>query len=137
MSQNLVKIAVIDNDKIYQTITHKLLSKISQNIEVMVFMDGVYAFEFFSESSPESWPDLILLDIEMPIMDGWEFLESLFPLFQKYQVIIPIYMVSSSIALTDKRKALDFTQVLGYLEKPLTLEDLNNVLNDLNMLNAL
>lgn len=134
MSQKLIKIAVIDNDKIYQTITHKLLSKISQNIEVMVFMDGVYAFEFFSEFSFDTWPNLILLDIEMPIMDGWEFLESLIPLLQKKQVNIPIYMVSSSIAKNDKDKAMEFSQVLGYLEKPVTLEDLNRVLTELNLL---
>lgn len=135
MEGTKIKIAVIDNDKIYQTITNKLLSKISQNIEVMVFMDGLYAFEHFSESSFEAWPDLILLDIEMPIMDGWEFLESLITLFQKYQSTIPIYMVSSSIALNDKQKALSYNHIFGYLEKPLSIEVLEEVLIERNLLN--
>lgn len=124
------KIAVIDNDKIYQIITAKLIKKIAENIKVLEFLDGVYAFESLSEQSVESWPDLLLLDIEMPIMDGWEFLDSFLNLHKKLNKSIPIYIVSSSIAPDDRTKAFSYTEVNGYLEKPLNIEVLQKIFEE-------
>lgn len=134
MNSKPVKIAVIDNDKIYQIITSKLFNRIDDNIKLLEFLDGVYAFEAFSNISIESWPDLLLLDIEMPIMDGWEFLESFLVLSQKMKKSVPIYMVSSSIAPDDRIKANSFSEVSGYLEKPLTIEVLQKILEDQDLL---
>ncbi|MFN3755319.1 MAG: response regulator [Flavobacterium sp.] len=129
-----VKIAVIDNDKIYQIITSKLISKIDENIKVLEFLDGIYAYESLSEQLGESWPDLLLLDIEMPIMDGWEFLESFLILQKKSNKSIPIYMVSSSIAPDDRIKANSYSEVNGYLEKPLNLEVIQKILEEQELL---
>ena len=70
-------------------------------------------------------PDIILLDIEMPIMDGWEFMEQidlLKPIFNDQQV--EIFILSSSITVEDKLKAENNPNIKGYITKPITLEDI-------------
>jgi CheY-like chemotaxis protein len=129
MNQKL-KIFVVDNDKIYLTVTQKLLSKISASFSVSVFYDGIEAFEAIETlitSKPSELPDLILLDLDMPIMDGWDFLESYNKIGVNNYKSIPIYIVTSSIALEDINKSNNYQDVLGYLVKPLNLETLEGI----------
>jgi CheY-like chemotaxis protein len=129
MNQKL-KIFVVDNDRIYLTVTQKLLSKISTSFSVSIFYDGIEAFEAIEtliESKPIELPDLILLDLDMPIMDGWDFLESYNKIGVNNYKSIPIYIVTSSIALEDINKSNNYQDVLGYLVKPLNLETLEEI----------
>lgn len=129
MNQKL-KIFVVDNDRIYLTVTQKLLSKISTSFSISVFYDGIEAFEAIESlvaSKPSELPDLILLDLDMPIMDGWDFLESYNKMGVNNYKSIPIYIVTSSIALEDINKSNNYQDVLGYLVKPLNLETLEGI----------
>ena len=69
-------------------------------------------------------PNVILLDINMPIMDGWEFMDEMIVLKSKISVSIQIYIVSSSIGFEDKNKAKNYSEIIAYLSKPIDSNDL-------------
>ncbi|MBS7787465.1 response regulator [Flavobacterium sp. CYK-55] len=124
---------VVDDDKVFHFIIQKLFSKNNINIKPSFYLNGLEAIETIREkvNLGVSMPDLILLDINMPIMDGWQFLDE----YRKTcttntsttgQTII--YLVSSSNSITDLNKAKDYQdQIKDYFFKPMTLEDLKKI----------
>ncbi|GLB53606.1 response regulator [Neptunitalea chrysea] len=128
MSQNST-ICIIDDDKIYQSLTKRMLLKLVDEIDIEQFLDGSDAFESFREkiASGEQLPKVVLLDINMPTMDGWEFLSKLEKLKIDFSEV-DIHIVSSSIAIQDMEKAKANVNILGYITKPIKPEILKNIL---------
>jgi CheY-like chemotaxis protein len=122
---------VIDDDPIYQIIINKLIKKSDFFSTANSFKNGKEAIDLLQNTIKKdnlSSPDIILLDINMPIMDGWEFLEALEILKPGIEKKIIIYIVSSSIALEDKNKSKKYLDVLGYISKPISIDDLIHLL---------
>ena len=117
---------VVDDDNIYQIIVNKIIQKSEMFSAISSFKNGKDAINAVSNSlnNIESFPDIILLDINMPIMDGWEFMEELQVLKPSINKQIIVYIVSSSIAVEDKNKAKSYPDILGYLSKPVNINDL-------------
>ena len=118
---------IIDDDTIYQTIINKLIQKSGVFSTHSSFMNGKEAITTLNNtlgSNEENIPDIILLDINMPIMDGWEFMEEIKRIKSKINKQIIIYIVSSSIAIEDKNKSKTFTDIIGYIPKPISIKDL-------------
>ncbi len=120
------KIWVIDDDPIYQIIVKKIIEKSEMFTEIYSFKNGKDAIDnlYKSSENSESVPDIILLDINMPIMDGWEFMEELGLIKTNFNNEIVVYIVSSSIAIEDKNKSKSYENILGYLSKPINVNDL-------------
>ncbi len=120
------KIWVIDDDNIYQIIVKKIMERSEMFSEISSFKNGKDAIDELYNSSEniDAIPDIILLDINMPIMDGWEFMDELGVIKPKFNADIVVYIVSSSIAIEDKNKSKSHENILGYLSKPVTLDDL-------------
>jgi len=116
---------IIDDDTVYVNLVKKLiqLKKLCDNI--LVFKNGREALEFFKDS--ESLPDLILLDINMPIMNGWEFLEQFNPINRGLQNRPSLYVVSSSIDPVDFKKAKSIECVRDYISKPISMESFEQI----------
>lgn len=116
------RIYIIDDDPIYQLVTKKLIEKTKLFGESKSFGNGNEALHFFENSG--DLPDVILLDIEMPQMDGWDFLDELLKLEEQFHKEVTIYVASSSIALEDKARAKNYPCVKDFLSKPMNLDKL-------------
>lgn len=117
---------VIDDDKVYHFIIKRLLSNNKINISPSFYLNGLEAIEEIKEkiSKGTNLPDLILLDINMPIMDGWQFLDEL-KKTEKVTNKTIIYLVSSSDSISDVNKAKEYQdQIKDFFFKPMTSEDL-------------
>ena len=122
---------VIDDDKVFHFIIKKLFSKNNIDINPSFYLNGLEAIEEIKEkiSNGVTMPDLILLDINMPIMDGWQFLDE----FRKTRKSNEsgktiIYLVSSSDSISDINRAKEYQdQVKDYFFKPMTLDDLRKI----------
>lgn len=120
---------LIDDDDSYLYGIRKLIEYHQLCAQVKGFSNGRIAIEYIKEHLHEvdSLPDYILLDLEMPIMDGWQFMEAFMlikPLIHKEVVI---YVVSSSIDDRDKQKAKSISAITDYLLKPMNTKSLRAV----------
>jgi two-component SAPR family response regulator len=124
------KVCVIDDDEIYQfTIRHNVL-KLNNENSVLKFINGQQAIDFFWANQKEiaQWPDVIFLDINMPTLDGWGFLEQFATIAFEAQQSVTLYVVSSSIDEIDYNRAMSIPLVHDYIIKPLTLEKLQSLI---------
>tara|TARA_B100000378_G_C17831416_1_gene338177 strand:- start:134 stop:532 length:399 start_codon:yes stop_codon:yes gene_type:complete len=115
---------IIDDDEIYIFAVKRLIQKNDFCNNVIVYNNGKDALKEIKNliSNNENLPDVILLDINMPIMDGWQFLDEFTSI--KTEKEITIYMVSSSINPTDVERAKSYKRVSNYIVKPISDEDL-------------
>lgn len=121
---------VVDDDKIFHFIIKKLLMNNNININPAFFENGLQAIEGIKNKikSGEAQPDIILLDINMPILDGWQFLEEYKRLKGKISKNIMIYIVSSSDNQMDLNKAKNFKEeVKDYYLKPMSADDIKAI----------
>lgn len=132
MSQPFEHICIIDDDMIYINLVSKIieLKKIAKNI--LVFKNGKEAIDYFInsihiEDNEVVIPRVILLDLNMPVMDGWEFLEEFAKIKSKINKKIDLYVVSSSINQQDIKRAKSNDVVLDYLTKPLQMDDFEKI----------
>lgn len=123
---SLKTIWVVDDDPIYQIIVNKIIKKSELFLSVSSFKNGKYAIDALKKilEKEEILPNIILLDINMPIMDGWEFMDEMNTLKSQIKEPIQIYIVSSSIASEDKNKAKNYPEIIAYLSKPINSNDL-------------
>jgi len=121
---------VIDDDAIYQIIISKIIERSKMFSSITSFKNGKEALDTLhnavnnTQKNIQILPDIILLDINMPVMDGWEFMEKMSLIKSKFKKGITVYIVSSSIAVEDKNKSKTYIDILGYLSKPITVNDL-------------
>lgn len=125
----IMKICIIDDDRICRFIAQRLIEKTVADSEIIQFTNGMDASDFIARhcSSPGILPDVIFLDINMPVANGWEFLDMLS--MMKVSNYNPrIYINSSSEDPCDVSKALTYSAVQGYLPKPLSATLLTQIL---------
>lgn len=123
-------ICIIDDDDIYVFALKKILQLNNLCENILIFKNGEEAIHYFNnfDKNTGELPDLILLDINMPIMDGWEFMDEYIKLKPQIDKYIPIYIVSSSINHSDVTKARSYNDVSDYLIKPLKVTDLKRII---------
>ncbi len=115
-------ICLIDDDNIYQFTARKLLESTGLANQIQSFYNGSEAISYFKDqknNNLETLPDVIFLDINMPIMNGWEFLEEYHKLYNNFPKPIVVYVVSSSIDSNDMQKSREYKTVSDYIVKPI------------------
>tara|TARA_R110002167_G_scaffold205954_3_gene409941 strand:- start:1597 stop:1989 length:393 start_codon:yes stop_codon:yes gene_type:complete len=117
-------VAIIDDDDIYQFAAEKMIKSTKLVKKIHIFSDGQEAIDFFSIhlARPENLPDIIFLDLNMPVIDGWQFLEQFAFMKPKIAKNITIYIVTSSMNPDDLIDARRLADVSDYIVKPITTE---------------
>lgn len=126
-----VSVCLVDDDLIYQLVTKKMLENMESVENIMQFYDGEPALDFLKgcfENKDFTSPDLVLLDINMPKVNGWQFIEELSKFKQDLPQEMLVYMVSSSISSRDRVRAQEFSEIEGYMVKPVNREKLHDLL---------
>jgi two-component system chemotaxis response regulator CheY len=121
---------VVDDDKIFHFIIKKLLANNNINVTPFFFENGLQALEGIKSKldKQEAQPDLILLDINMPVLDGWQFLEEFRMLKNKIKKEVVIYIISSSDNSVDRSRANDFKdEITDYYLKPITIDGIKSI----------
>lgn len=107
---------IIDDDRMIQKLHSMLVKRNEFAEEFFKFENGQLALDFLLKFD-KNQTFLILLDINMPIMNGWEFLDAVNQSLFGYHIFVTI--VSSSVDLDDLEKANSYPQVMAYIDKPL------------------
>ncbi|HSI76811.1 MAG TPA: response regulator [Lunatimonas sp.] len=118
-------IVLVDDDPINNLINKRLIKKLVLSPNIKEFLEAEEALKYIQTLNRLN-KVLILVDINMPVMNGWDFLKE-YANFESYREDI-IIMLSSSIDFQDRQKTKDFPYVHGFIEKPLTFEKLKKIL---------
>lgn len=120
-------VCVIDDDPIYTYLTDKVMKMVDFSNHIEFFKDGEDALNSLKPRlrSGRNVPEIIFLDLNMPIIDGWQFLDEIVKVNHKKKVII--YVVTSSIDPADTKRAESYSIVDKYVVKPITPEMLEEL----------
>lgn len=121
---------IIDDDPIFIFGVKRMMHLSNFCKDFIVFHNGKLAIEALEEQleNGQELPDIILLDLNMPVMDGWQFLDRFVKIPTNKSVAI--YIVTSSINNEDLDKAKTYTAVSNYVVKPISIEKLQEILID-------
>ena len=126
------KTYIVDDDFIFRAASEVLIKAEKLTKEVESYENGLLALEKLidlAKNDPKELPDLLLLDINMPVMNGWEFLEALKEAPKIIRENVNIYILTSSIAPEDLNLSTMYDFLKGYINKPFTISDINNLIN--------
>lgn len=125
-------VALVDDDKIFRLTASKTITTTSLTDAILQFENGEEALTFLKKNAGDKskLPDYIFLDINMPYVDGWMFLEDYQKLKSDLGKVITIYMISSSIDPRDVSRAKKNSDVRDYIIKPVSKEKFIELLKD-------
>lgn len=126
---------IIDDDHIVVFGMKIMMKEVDFCEDVIVFTNGQEAIDGLTEiiNRGEQLPPVIFLDLNMPIMNGWEFLEDFLKIPNNNRNYVTIYIISSSVDARDIEKSRQYGIVNNYILKPVTNKDLKNILTDISL----
>ncbi len=119
-------VVLIDDDSISNFITEKLILREAFAQEVRSFVSAEKALAYFKSLIAENstFPEIIFLDLNMPGMDGWEFIKAYKNLPGTFVAQCRLFMLSSAVDAKDIIQAKSLEEVEEFISKPLTAEDI-------------
>lgn len=131
MKAKLNCILLVDDSKHDNFLHERVIREAECTEKVVPLESGRVALDYLTtpENGKLSKPDLIFLDINMPGMDGWEFLEAYNELDKSQKGNVVVVMLTTSLNPDDKEKANRIDHIADFINKPLTVEALQEVLD--------
>jgi CheY-like chemotaxis protein len=128
--RQIQKIVLVDDDMMVNMVTERLLLRHNKEYQITVFTNPVKALDTLKKDheTGNTLPDIILLDIRMPELTGFEFLDKLSE--NDFAKNIQIIMHTSSFALPDQEKAQIYSNVIGYMQKPFSVDLFSKILEE-------
>ena len=118
----MTKVFIIDDDPIHQRIAQIMIGKHKLFDEFDSYIEAEFALEYLKHNMDNSsgLPDVILLDLNMPVVDGWDFLEAFAKFQSDLSKQIRVFIVTSSVDEKDRLRSQTFSFVKGFISKPLS-----------------
>ena len=116
------KFILIDDDALSNLISRHIIERVAGKADIQIFVNGQVGLSYIESTySPENLPNtIIFLDINMPVMTGWEFLDRFDALSPDIKSCIEIYVLTSSLHWRDKELCAENRNVKEHIVKPLT-----------------
>lgn len=113
-------IFLIDDDPVFVYLTKKIICSVNGACNIREFADGELAIDQLRDICGDSdlLPDIIFVDLSMPVMDGWEFLNEYDRLWPELRKPIELFIVSSSISPQEVERSKAYRAVTDFLIKP-------------------
>jgi CheY-like chemotaxis protein len=127
MKKKLNYILLIDDDAEDNYFHQIVINEMNITERIEVALNSVEALNFLKKEN-QTHPDIIFLDINMPKMNGWEFMEAYKELRIDQKAKGFVVMLSTSENPEDKKRAGQFSEIIGFSSKPLTEETLNGII---------
>ncbi len=121
---------IVDDDPLNNSICELLIGKVFKYSDIKLFTWPEMALEFISKKYGKTGannPTILFLDIDMPTLNGWDFLDEFKNFSDSIQEQFTIFIVSSSVSKQDKEKAAKYKSVSGLISKPLTKDSLKKI----------
>ena len=123
-------IFVIDDDEINNVIVSTYIKRYQITDSYQVFDSAIKALDYVKENGADSIPEIITLDVKMPDMDGFEFLDEYEKFIKEHGKKSSVYMLSSSVRMNDKERSFQYESVVDYIEKPMTLPQIKRIISN-------
>ena len=126
---------LVDDDVLCNFLNERIISKIAKQSTIKKLYDGKQVLEYFlsifRDNRTDELPELVFLDINMPEMDGFEFLKKFQQIDNPRKAFVKIYILTSSDSSIDKEESKKYP-IAGYIVKPLTVEKLENIVQGIS-----
>lgn len=122
-----MKTYLIDDDSLAIYLTELLLRAEGFSNSICTFQSAEEALRTLVAEKKEAVPEVVFLDLNMPAMDGWQFLDALAPYEDELRGNCHIYILTSSLALADLEKSKHYDLVAGLVHKPLDSEEIRAI----------
>jgi len=120
--ENLQRILLIDDDAGNNTVSRIFLKRVVIETEIVAFTDPEKGLDYIAtEYAKNPVTTILLLDLNMPILSGWDVLEKFEQFPESVKKYFTVYILTSSINQEDKRRAAEHPLVSAYIEKPMTI----------------
>lgn len=138
---NKLSVLLIDDDPTANFINKKMIEQVDKEVEITCALNGLEALSFIYSSTLKEIPEggiplIIFLDLNMPVMDGFTFLESLDYIKHPFFIAVPIVVLTNSIYNNDMERAKDFV-IYDFITKPLTIEKVTEIIQRVKNRNGL
>ena len=129
-NHQILKACVIDDDEIFIYGFKKFMEIRGIFADIIEFKNGLEAINYLQDPAyADSLPDIIFVDINMPVMDGWEFTEMFEEIKSRLGKKIPVYLVSSSVDHSDIDRAKKNSAIEDYILKPISETYVEGIIN--------
>ena len=130
MSRKLKSILLLDDNLATNFFHKKIIEKVNSAELILEFRSGINALNYLGQDGIEL-PELMMVDINMPIMSSWEFLEKFNEINKVAKTNTKVVLLSTSLSPADKEKADKLPLIKEILLKPLTKESIQAVIDDI------
>lgn len=131
---NKINLAIIDDDEMYVLAIKKLIEGVQLTDRTVYFENGKLALNYLDQCIYQLHllPELILLDLNMPETNGWQFIKEFRKLKTKIDKKITIYMISSTVNEDEIHRAKGIEEITDFICKPVTMRTLSKILSEIN-----
>ncbi len=125
---------LIDDDEIFTYIIKKIIEESDIAEQITIFNNGRDAINYLSEVAEEETllPKVIFLDLNMPLLDGWGFLDEYIRLKPKMCKKINLYVITSSVSTYDHERSKQYSDITDFIVKPLAKEKFISIIKKMS-----